>query len=222
MAAKQPGLLFFFFFFDYHYTTTWLAQLHLTALKVCGSLSFPVQLFTSSLLLVLSSLYLSESLRSCLLNQNGCVCRGREKEGMRGRQRDAGESERWGGGGYRAEMSCSDVTSAVSRQDAAMCHTHERRGRMGRKLNVWQGKKKFLSKRSFICASCSVFKTWKPGGCAEVEGDGGAQIETELCWKQKKVWGQMQSCLKASVQYLCATCKCVWVRDCCVNIACKP
>lgn len=45
-------------------------------------------------------------------------------------------SQRDGGGGYRAEMSCSDVTSAVSRQDAAMCHTDERRGRMGRKLNV--------------------------------------------------------------------------------------
>lgn len=35
--------------------------------------------------------------------------------------RDAGESWRWGG--YGVEMSCSDVTSAVSRPDSAMCHT---------------------------------------------------------------------------------------------------
>lgn len=36
-------------------------------------------------------------------------------------------------GGYKWEMSCSDVTSAVSRQDAGMCHTDEGRGRMGEK-----------------------------------------------------------------------------------------
>lgn len=33
-----------------------------------------------------------------------------------------------GGGGRRALMSGSDVTSAVSRQDAAMCHTGEGMG----------------------------------------------------------------------------------------------
>lgn len=37
------------------------------------------------------------------------------------------------GGGYEWEMSCSDVTSAVSRQDAGMCHMDEGRGRMGEK-----------------------------------------------------------------------------------------
>ena len=36
-------------------------------------------------------------------------------------------------GGYKWKMSCSDVTSAVSRQDAGMCHTDEGRGRMGEK-----------------------------------------------------------------------------------------
>lgn len=55
---------------------------------------------------------------------------------------DAGETEMgrclcaragWGGGGYEWEMSCSDVTSAVSRQDAGMCHTDEGRGRRGEK-----------------------------------------------------------------------------------------
>lgn len=35
--------------------------------------------------------------------------------------------EMGGGGVYRAVMSSSDVTSAVSRQDAAMCHTNEGR-----------------------------------------------------------------------------------------------
>lgn len=52
---------------------------------------------------------------------------------------DAGETEmgrclcaRWWGG-YEWEMSCSDVTSAVSRQDAGMCHMDEGRGRIGEK-----------------------------------------------------------------------------------------
>lgn len=43
-------------------------------------------------------------------------------------------------GGYRVEMSCGDVTSAVSREDAAMCHTGEKRGRIERKQNVDEGK----------------------------------------------------------------------------------
>lgn len=44
-------------------------------------------------------------------------------------------------GGYKWEMSCSDVTSAVSRQDAGMCHTDEGRGRMGEKSKWtrWNG-----------------------------------------------------------------------------------
>lgn len=54
---------------------------------------------------------------------------------MLGRQRWGGVCARVrvGGGGYEWEMSCSDVTSAVSRQDAGMCHTDEGRGRRGEK-----------------------------------------------------------------------------------------
>lgn len=47
---------------------------------------------------------------------------------MLGSQRD---------GGYRVEMSCCDVTSAVSREDAAMCHTGEKRGRMFDKRKIF-------------------------------------------------------------------------------------
>lgn len=43
-------------FFDYRYTTTRPVQLYLTALKARASLSFPPQFFTSSRLLVPSSL----------------------------------------------------------------------------------------------------------------------------------------------------------------------
>lgn len=52
---------------------------------------------------------------------------------MLGRQRWGGVCARVQGGGYEWEMSCSDVTSAVSRQDAGMCHTDEGRGRRGEK-----------------------------------------------------------------------------------------
>lgn len=45
MAAKQPASAFFF---DYRYTTTRLAQLYLTALKACASLSSPLLLVPSS------------------------------------------------------------------------------------------------------------------------------------------------------------------------------
>lgn len=62
--------------------------------------------------------------------------------------RDAGESERWGGG-CRGETCYSDVTSAAGRQDGRgklACATAGRRGRIGRRLNVWEGKNDFLSK----------------------------------------------------------------------------
>lgn len=124
MAAQQPRHLSRL---PLHNNTTDCASSR-RAQSVRLSLILPLR---RSPLPVLSSLHISESLRSCLQNQNGCVCRGREEEGMRGRQR-CWKSERWGGrvrGGegrrIRAARSSSDVTSAVSSQDAAMCHTGE-------------------------------------------------------------------------------------------------
>lgn len=114
-----------------------------------------------------------------------CAEAGRKKECV-GDKRCWGVRE-MGGGGYRAEMSCSDVTSAVSRQDAAMCHTDERRGTMGRKLNVWQGKKSFSIKVQLYLCELQCHYDMKVWGCEEEgEGDGRAQIKTELCWKQKE------------------------------------
>lgn len=72
-----------------------------------------------------------------------------------------------GGGGCRVETSCSDVTSAAGRQDGReklACATQPRGGgRVGRKLNAWEGKKRFCIKHTFICeecASCRVFNTY--------------------------------------------------------------
>lgn len=142
-----------------------------------------------SVLLVLSALYLRESLRCCLLNQNGCVCRGKENEGMRGRRwcwgdRD-GEVFVCTGGGCEWEMSCSDVTSAVSWQDAGMCHTDEGRGRIGEKSKCTM--KWFISPPiqscCFICGHCSVYQTWMLSCC------------WQRCWCQYGVEKrQMQSC----------------------------
>lgn len=154
MAAKQLG----FFFCDYCYTTTWLLQLYLTALKSLPRFFFLLNSFASSPFP--ASLYSTEALRSCLLDQNGCVCRGREKEGMRGRQTEMlGESENFfffvvGGG--RVEMSCSDVTSAAGWQDGKRklaCATQLKTGRIGRHRNGEEII--FLLKHTCNCKTCT-------------------------------------------------------------------
>lgn len=122
--------------------------------------TFPFSLFCP--------LFTSESLRCCLLNQNGCVCRGKENEGMRGRRwcwgdRDGEVFVCARGGGYEWEMSCSDVTSAVSRQDAGMCHTDEGRGRIGKKSKCtmkWFIPPPPIQSCCFICGRCSIYQTW--------------------------------------------------------------
>lgn len=112
MAAKQLG----FFLCDYCYTTTWLLQLYLTELKSLPRFLFLLNSLASSPFP--ASLYSTEALRSCLLDQNGCVCRGREKEGMRGRQTEMlGESEKFFLGGAGAEWRWAVVMSHLLQAD---------------------------------------------------------------------------------------------------------
>lgn len=64
-----------------------------------------------------------------------------------------------GGGGYEWEMSCSDVTSAVSRQDAGMCHTDEGRGRIGEKSKCtmkWFISPPYKAAALFVDAAASI------------------------------------------------------------------
>lgn len=73
-----------------------------------------------------------------------------------------------GGGGYEWEMSCSDVTSTVSRQDAGMCHTDEGRGRMGEKSKCTMKCFLFsppLQSCCFICGRGTVDQTWTLSCC---------------------------------------------------------
>lgn len=51
------------------------------------------------------------------------------------------------GGGHRALMSGDDVTSAVSRQDAAMCHT-------GEGMGVGGGLKRFVCQHESCPCAC--------------------------------------------------------------------
>lgn len=72
--------------------------------------------------------------------------------------RDAGESERWGGSGG----SCSDVTSAAGRQDGREklpCATNLCGG--GRKLTVWDGKNDFVSKLTFFKRDVAAVESLK-------------------------------------------------------------
>lgn len=98
------------------------------------SASLSLSLFCSPWLLRLPSLpcsplslYSTEPLRSCLRDQNGCVYRGREKEGMRGRQRCWGVREKEMGVGVQSgyELQWCHICcrpTGWQRKDG-MCHT---------------------------------------------------------------------------------------------------
>lgn len=149
MAAKQPKV-FFLFFFYYCYTTTPVPQLYLAVLKA----SF---FFLNSLHLLLpfiaSSVYPTESHRSCLPDQNGCVCRGREKEGMRGRQRCWGVREmRRGAAEWRRAVVMSHLLQAdrTAKEKLAWATEPGGEGRWGQTRNAWEGKD-LLSKLTRMC-----------------------------------------------------------------------
>lgn len=145
MAAKQPASAFFLITVTQQHDWLSFISLHwkpVPRFLLHFSLSPPLSLpsWVSQILFV----------RSKWL----CVQRQGEKEGMRGRLEMLGsQSQRWGGrGGCRMETSCSDVTSAAGRQDGrGKLPCAERRGRTGRKLNVWEGKNDFLSRHAFVC-----------------------------------------------------------------------
>ena len=120
-------------------------------------------LFSSSLLPFSSSPsspHPSESLRSCLLDQNGCVCRGREKEGMRGRQRCWGVREMEGGAEWRRAVVMSHLLQA-DRMAEESCHVpHSREEAEDGENTKRVGRKMFfcffsLSKHTFICEGCA-------------------------------------------------------------------
>lgn len=112
------------FFYDYHYTTTRLTVRHLATLKVCASLSFPAQVFPTPCP-VLSP---HQQDPQILFAKSKWLCVQRQRERRNAWETEMLEIREMGGGGvYRAVMSSSDVTSAVSRQDAAMCHTDKGR-----------------------------------------------------------------------------------------------
>ena len=139
-----------------------------------------------------------------------CVQRQRKKECVG--DRDAGESGRWGGG--RIEQRRAVVMSHLLQADRMAeesWHVPHGGRRMGRKLNVWEGRKGFFNQSApFICerrTSCRVFRHESRSDTEREHDSNSVQFETEPCGKQKER-GKPQMLFESCMENLCTTCVC--------------